>query len=97
MDPTTPFLTHNGEVEEDYAPARSWTDVKRVLSTESAKMWMIAAPVGFNIICQYGVSSITNIFVGHIGEVELSAVSISLSVIGTFSFGFLVLSFSLTL
>jgi MATE family multidrug resistance protein len=89
MDPTAPLLTHGGEVEEDYAPARSWTDVKRVLSTESAKLWMIAAPVGFNIICQYGVSSVTNIFVGHIGEVELSAVSISLSVIGTFSFGFL--------
>ena len=30
-----------------------------------------------------------NVFVGHIGNLELSAVSISLSVIGTFSFGFL--------
>ncbi|XP_010448397.1 PREDICTED: protein DETOXIFICATION 35 [Camelina sativa] len=89
MDPTTPLLTDSGQPEEDYAPARSWTDVKRVLYTESAKMWLIAAPVGFNIICQYGVSSVTNIFVGHIGEVELSAVSISLSVIGSFSFGFL--------
>ncbi|XP_019087346.1 PREDICTED: protein DETOXIFICATION 35-like [Camelina sativa] len=89
MDPTTPLLTDSGQPEEDYAPARSWTDVKRVLYTESAKMWLIAAPVGFNIICQYGVSSVTNIFVGHIGEIELSAVSISLSVIGSFSFGFL--------
>ncbi|ESQ54740.1 hypothetical protein EUTSA_v10025035mg [Eutrema salsugineum] len=89
MDPTTPFLSHSGEPEEDYAPARTWSDLKQVLSTESAKMWMIAAPIGFNIICQYGVTSLTNIFVGHIGEIELSAVSISLSVIGTFSFGFL--------
>ncbi|KAG2244722.1 hypothetical protein Bca52824_093454 [Brassica carinata] len=89
MDTTTPLLTHGGEVEEDYAPARTWSDVKRVLGTESAKMWLIAAPVGFNILCQYGVGSVTNIFVGHIGEIELSAVSISLSVIGTFSFGFL--------
>ncbi|VVA92651.1 unnamed protein product [Arabis nemorensis] len=89
MDSSTPFLTNDGVVEDDYAPARSWSDVKQVLATESAKMWMIAAPVGFNVICQYGVGSITNIFVGHIGEIELSAVSISLSVIGTFSFGFL--------
>uniref|UniRef100_A0A1J3DNL5 Protein DETOXIFICATION n=1 Tax=Noccaea caerulescens TaxID=107243 RepID=A0A1J3DNL5_NOCCA len=89
MDPTTPLLSHGGETEEDYEPARKWSDVKRVLATESAKMWMIAVPIGFNIICQYGVTSVTNIFVGHIGEIELSAVSISLSVIGTFSFGFL--------
>ncbi|CAH2077961.1 unnamed protein product [Thlaspi arvense] len=87
MNPRTPFLS--GEVEEAYAPARTWSDFKRVFSTESANMWMIAAPIGFNIICEHGVTSTTNIFAGHIGEVELSAVSISLSVIGLFSFGFL--------
>ena len=98
MEPTTPLLEHGGgdTVDEDYSPARTLSDVKRVFSMESAKLWKIAAPIGFNIICQYGVTSFTNIFVGHIGEIELSAVSISLSVIGTFSFGFLVLSLSLS-
>ncbi|CAN6879777.1 unnamed protein product [Brassica oleracea] len=91
MEPTTPLLEHGGgdTVEDDYSPARTLSDVKRVFSMETAKLWKIAAPIGFNIICQYGVTSFTNIFVGHIGEIELSAVSISLSVIGTFSFGFL--------
>ncbi|CAN8325926.1 unnamed protein product [Cochlearia groenlandica] len=90
MDPSKkPLLSNGGEIEDDYAPARTWTDMKRVFSKESTKLWLIAAPIGFNIICQYGVGFVTNIFVGHIGDVELSAVSISLSVVGTFSFGFL--------
>lgn len=56
---------------------------------ETVKVWKIAGPIAFNIICQYGTNSITNIFVGHIGAVELSGVAIALSVIGTFSFGFM--------
>ncbi|CAI0470300.1 unnamed protein product [Linum tenue] len=56
---------------------------------ESSKLWGIAGPIAFNILCNYGVNSFTNIFVGHIGDVELSAVAISLSVIANFSFGFL--------
>ncbi|XP_010537165.1 PREDICTED: protein DETOXIFICATION 35 [Tarenaya hassleriana] len=95
MEARLPLLKNGGGggaaavEDEDYSPARTWVEVKRVVRVESAKLWMIAAPVTFNIICQYGVNSVTNIFVGHIGEVELSAVSISLSVIGTFSFGFM--------
>ncbi|KAL0698343.1 hypothetical protein Bca4012_054465 [Brassica carinata] len=89
MDPRTPFLANGGEAEKDYAPARTWSDVKRVLSTESGKLWMFASMVAFDAICQFGVSFMTIVFVGHIGEIELSAVSISLSVIGIFSFGFL--------
>ncbi|KAF3441524.1 hypothetical protein FNV43_RR15438 [Rhamnella rubrinervis] len=46
-------------------------------------------PIAFNILCNYGINSFTNIFVGHIGDLELSAVAISLSVIANFSFGFL--------
>lgn len=57
---------------------------------ETVKLWKIAAPIAFNTLCQYGINSVTNIFVGHIGNFELSAVAISLSVIGTFSFGFMV-------
>lgn len=74
----------------DYAPPRSFGEVKSVFWTESVKLWRIAGPIAFTILCQYGTNSATNIFVGHIGDVELSAVAISLSVIGTFSFGFLV-------
>lgn len=73
----------------DYEPMKSFKEVKSVFWTETVKMWKIAAPIVFNILCNYGTNSFTNIFVGHIGEIELSSVTISLSVIGTFSFGFM--------
>ncbi|CAH8391769.1 unnamed protein product [Eruca vesicaria subsp. sativa] len=87
MDPSTPLIP-----KEDYAPAKTWSDVKEILSTESgesAELWAKASMIAFDAICQFGVSFMTIVFVGHIGEIELSAVSISLSVIGIFSFGFL--------
>ncbi|KAF5731745.1 putative multidrug resistance pump [Tripterygium wilfordii] len=75
--------------EGDYPPVRNYEDVKYVCYLESIKLWAIAGPIAFNILCNYGVNSFTNIFVGHIGNLELSAVAISLSVIANFSFGFL--------
>ncbi|KAG8652938.1 hypothetical protein MANES_06G151300v8 [Manihot esculenta] len=86
----TPLL--NGSLTSgngDYPPVRSYNDLKSVIWIETVKMWTIAAPIVFNMVCQYGINSVTNIFVGHVGDFELSAVAISLSVIGTFSFGFM--------
>ncbi|XP_022737509.1 protein DETOXIFICATION 35-like [Durio zibethinus] len=82
---STLTLLENG----DYAPLRSFKEAKSVFWIETVKTWKIAGPIAFQIICQYGTNSFTNIFVGHIGNVELSAVTISLTVIGTFSFGFM--------
>ncbi|XP_037494253.1 protein DETOXIFICATION 34 [Jatropha curcas] len=73
----------------DYPPIQCFEDAKYICILESSKLWSIAAPIAFNILCNYGVNSFTNIFVGHIGDIELSAVAISLSVIANFSFGFL--------
>ncbi|KAJ6338179.1 hypothetical protein OIU76_007787 [Salix suchowensis] len=73
----------------DYPPATGFGDAKYICLLESSKLWAIAGPIAFNILCNYGVNSLTNIFVGHIGDIELSAVAISLSVIANFSFGFL--------
>ncbi|XP_057951728.1 protein DETOXIFICATION 35 [Malania oleifera] len=79
----------NGVAAGDYRPARRAGELKSVAWTETVKLWRIAGPIAFNILCQYGVNSATNIFAGHLGELQLSAVAISLSVIGTFSFGFM--------
>uniref|UniRef100_A0A7N1A3V1 Protein DETOXIFICATION n=1 Tax=Kalanchoe fedtschenkoi TaxID=63787 RepID=A0A7N1A3V1_KALFE len=75
--------------ERDYPPIKTFQDMKYVTIMESRKLWSIASPIAFNILCNYGINSFTSIFVGHIGNVELSAVAISLSVIANFSFGFL--------
>ncbi|GAB4826325.1 Protein DETOXIFICATION 35 [Ancistrocladus abbreviatus] len=91
MESTAPLLT-DGEWRSaggDYPPVKTMAEAKAVIKTETAKLWTIAAPIVFSTLCSYATSSITNIFVGHIGALQLSAVAIATSVIGIFSFGFL--------
>ncbi|KAK4492744.1 hypothetical protein RD792_000063, partial [Penstemon davidsonii] len=73
----------------DYFPVKGAKDWWRVFCLETAKVWIIGGPIAFQILCQYGTNSVTTMFVGHLGDVELSAFSIAVSVIGTFSFGFM--------
>uniref|UniRef100_A0A803LMB3 Protein DETOXIFICATION n=1 Tax=Chenopodium quinoa TaxID=63459 RepID=A0A803LMB3_CHEQI len=91
----TPLLVNRGgderpEVENgDYTAVQSISEAATVFWIETVKLWKIATPLVFNIVCLYATNSLTNIFVGHLGELELSAISISVSVINTFAFGFL--------
>ncbi|KNA22198.1 hypothetical protein SOVF_035990 [Spinacia oleracea] len=73
----------------DYPVVTNFKEAKSVLWLETAKLWKVGCPIVFNIVCQFSTGALTNMFVGHLGDLELSAVSISLSVIGTFSFGLL--------
>ncbi|KAI0510037.1 hypothetical protein KFK09_010637 [Dendrobium nobile] len=74
---------------DDEPEVRSLRDAWQTFVGESMKLWWIATPIAFSIICLYGVNSTTQIFAGHLGNLELSAVAIGLSVISNFSFGFL--------
>ncbi|XP_047080315.1 protein DETOXIFICATION 35-like [Lolium rigidum] len=83
-----------GDEEEDDDPrdapaVRSARGALAVFGEESRRLWAIGAPIAFNILCLYGTNSTTQIFAGHIGNRELSAVAIGLSVVSNFSFGFL--------
>ncbi|GMN44964.1 hypothetical protein TIFTF001_014150 [Ficus carica] len=79
-----------GEGEQgDYPAVHNFGEARSICWLESSKLWAIAGPIAFNIWCNYGMNSFTNIFVGHLGDVELSSVAVSLSVIANFSFGFL--------
>ncbi|CAN1267491.1 Protein DETOXIFICATION 35 [Linum perenne] len=73
----------------DYAAVKTFPEMRSVFTQETVKMWKIAGPVAFYTVCQYGLNSVTSMFVGHIGDLELSAVAMSLSVIGTFTTGFM--------
>ncbi|VAI63273.1 unnamed protein product [Triticum turgidum subsp. durum] len=80
------------EPDDDPLDAPSVRTAKAALAVfadESRRLWAIGAPIAFNILCLYGTNSTTQIFVGHIGNRELSAVAIGLSVVSNFSFGFL--------
>ena len=71
-------------------PLRSWKEVNSMVWTETLKLWRVAGPLALQIMCHFGIESLATVFVGHIGNLELSAVSVSLSIIGTFTYGFLV-------
>lgn len=75
---------------KDVEKVRNARQAWEVFVNESKVLWAIAAPIAFNIICLYGMNSATQIAVGHVGNLELSAVAVGLSVVSNFSFGFLV-------
>ncbi|KAF7124674.1 hypothetical protein RHSIM_Rhsim12G0110800 [Rhododendron simsii] len=75
--------------EADIKPVESIRDFFREFSLESKKLWYLAAPAIFTAICQYSLGAITQVFAGHVGTVELAAVSVENSVIAGFSFGLL--------
>ncbi|KAL3538939.1 hypothetical protein ACH5RR_002305 [Cinchona calisaya] len=58
---------------------RSWN--------ESKKMWKIAAPAILTAVAQFSFEFVTAAFIGHLGEVELAAVSVVQNVIEGFVYG----------
>ncbi|KAA3479705.1 protein DETOXIFICATION 27-like [Gossypium australe] len=58
---------------------------------ESKKLWRIVGPAIFNRLASYSilVISITQAFAGHLGDLELAAISIANNVIVGFNFGLL--------
>lgn len=83
-----------GEVEligdnGDYLAVKGVKSWWRVFCIESAKLWRICGSIAVQILCQYGIGSVTAIFVGHLGDIQLSAFSIATSVVTMFSFGLL--------
>ncbi|KAL2254715.1 protein DETOXIFICATION 33 isoform X1 [Sesamum indicum] len=54
---------------------------------ESKKMWEIAAPAILTAVAQFSIGFVTIAFVGHLGEVELAAVSVVQNVLEGFVFG----------
>lgn len=75
--------------EEDAAAPRSYAEAREALVREAERLWAIAAPITFNILCLYGVNSATQLFAGRLGNLQLSAAAVGLSVVSNFSFGFL--------
>ncbi|KAL0359259.1 UNVERIFIED_CONTAM: protein DETOXIFICATION 35 [Sesamum angustifolium] len=73
----------------DYLPAGGLKAWWGVFCIESGKLWRIGGPIVIQILCQYGGTFVATIFVGHLGDVDLSAFTIASTVIGTFAFGFM--------
>ncbi|CAL4886061.1 unnamed protein product [Urochloa decumbens] len=88
--PPRSAMTTDEAPGDDAAAPVTYAEAVEAFLRESERLWSIAAPITFNIICLYGINSTTQLFVGRLlGNLELSAVAIGLSVVSNFSFGFL--------
>ncbi|XP_061351275.1 protein DETOXIFICATION 27-like [Gastrolobium bilobum] len=73
-------LVDRGEQDQDLA-RRVWV--------ESKKLWHIVGPAIFSRIASYSMLVITQAFAGHLGDLELAAISIANNVVVGFDFGLL--------
>ncbi|XP_019176645.1 PREDICTED: protein DETOXIFICATION 29-like isoform X1 [Ipomoea nil] len=72
---------------EDIQPINGVRDFFREFCSESKKLWFLSGPAIFTSLCQYTIGAITQVFAGHLGTIELAAVSVENSVIAGLSFG----------
>lgn len=57
---------------------------------ESKKLWEIAAPAIITAVSQFSIGFVTIAFVGHLGSLELAAISIVQNVVEGFVYGIMV-------
>ncbi|KAK9231502.1 hypothetical protein WN943_021738 [Citrus x changshan-huyou] len=57
--------------------------------TESKKLWHIVGPTIFNRVASYSLFVITQAFAGHLGDLELAAISIANNVVVALNYGLL--------
>jgi len=75
---------------DDIPLINSVRDFSREFFRESKKLWYLAGPAIFTTLCQYSLGAITQLLAGHVGTLDLAAVSVENSVIAGFSFGIMV-------
>lgn len=75
---------------DDIPPITGIQDFFREFTIESKKLWYLAGPAIFTSLCQYSLGAVTQTLAGHVGTLELAAVSVENSVIAGFSFGVMV-------
>ncbi|KAG5059226.1 protein DETOXIFICATION 29-like [Glycine soja] len=71
----------------DIAPITGAGDFYREFMVESKKLWYLAGPAIFSFVSKYSLGAFTQIFAGHVGTIDLAAVSVENSLIAGFSYG----------
>lgn len=75
-----------GEVEE----VGEEEGLRQRIWKENKKLWIVAGPAIFTRFSTFGVSFITQAFIGHVGHVELAAYALVFTVLTRFANGVLV-------
>ncbi|KAM3283162.1 protein DETOXIFICATION 27 [Capsicum chacoense] len=76
----------NNDIQNDYLEQNDQS-IGRKFWIESKKLWHIVGPAIFSRIASYSMFVITQAFAGHLGDLELAAMSIASNVILGFDFG----------
>ncbi|ESR56080.1 hypothetical protein CICLE_v10024205mg, partial [Citrus x clementina] len=86
-------MPSNNELEEIEVPLLEDDSADQTLArkvwVESKKLWHIVGPSIFSRLATYSMSVVTIAFAGHLGDLELAAISIANNVIVAFNFGLL--------
>jgi len=77
-----PEQQHDQPYEEQSFGNKLWVETK--------KLWIIVGPSIFSRLAAFNMNVVTQAFAGHLGDVELAAISIANTVIVGFNFGLLV-------
>lgn len=73
--------------ENEKCPLIHSNNAGRKILVESKKIWSIAGPAVFIRVAMYGMNVITQAFAGHLGDLELAAISIASTVIVGLTYG----------
>ncbi|KAK7315103.1 hypothetical protein VNO77_33635 [Canavalia gladiata] len=82
----TPLVIQRFTSEADYLGVKSFNDVRYVLWTETVKIWKLAFPMALSGLFQFLTNSLTSIYAGHLGGIELSSISVYQGVISSIYF-----------
>ncbi|KAG2554196.1 protein DETOXIFICATION 27-like isoform X4 [Panicum virgatum] len=86
--PSRVALLHADVRKEEWRAAAAGTgSLGRRVWEESRKLWVIVAPAIFSRVVTYSMNVITQAFAGHLGDLELAAISIANTVVVGFNFG----------
>lgn len=83
---TEPLLDYSSSVKFIEADEQDET-IFRKIWIESRKLWNVVGPAIFTRLASYSMFVITQAFAGHLGDLELAAMSIASNVILGFDFG----------
>ncbi|KAJ7969901.1 Protein DETOXIFICATION [Quillaja saponaria] len=86
---TEPLLSRALALDSDYVPVNNFNEAKEVFCTETVKLWNIAIPLVLTTLFQYLLNSSSTIYAGHLGDLELSAISLYYGVLNNLIFGLL--------
>lgn len=92
-----PSTVHGGDGEENRPLLESGGEVAngvgefaREFFTESSKIWGLAAPAIFTSFCMYGLITTSQILAGHLGNLQLAALSVQNNIISGFPYAIMV-------